>query len=142
MNPALFINIKISMRIVLGIFDQHQVRQPTLTVQGLESGKIKIRPHVCVDHNKAVILEFRQRFDDSACCFEANRLTGVADLDSQSGTVPQMLLNHAAQIEVVDHHAGHAAGLEALNLMLNQGLAPHLQQGFGDISGERLHAFA
>ena len=26
MNPALFINIKISMRIVLGIFDQRQVR--------------------------------------------------------------------------------------------------------------------
>ncbi len=79
---------------------------------------------------------------DGAAGFEGLGFPGVVNGQVEGAAVPGELFDLLAEVGGVDDHLPDAGAAEGFQVILQQGLAAHFQQGLGRVVGQRAHALA
>jgi hypothetical protein len=104
---------------------------------------IRIAPGVAIDHHERCVAEQRQRMGDAAGGFQrALRFGRPPDRDAERRAITQRLHQLVAQMRMVDDDVRDARGDQTLDVPHDERLAARFEQRFGQIVGERPHAFA
>ena len=108
-----------------------------------QAGEGIIGPDIAVDDQKRLRPHPRQRLEDAAAGFQrVRRFRGPGDADSPSAAIAQRRRQLFPQMAGVDHQIGDAGRPQGLEMVDDQRLTGHRQQGFGRVVGQRPHAFA
>ncbi|MNQ94108.1 hypothetical protein D3C85_1096090 [compost metagenome] len=104
-----------------------------------QSAIIPVNPGIAIDHQKGFWAQQGQCLHYAARGLEGALLRRPQDLDPELAAIAERLHQLVAEPGVVDHKLGHPGRLELLDVVDDEGLAPHRQQRLGQQVGERAH---
>ncbi|MNQ32780.1 hypothetical protein D3C85_461950 [compost metagenome] len=130
---------EIPLRVLRWIGHQPEVGQVIRQRLIHQSAIIRINPGIAVDHQKGLAAEQWQCLHDAARSLEGTLLRRPQDLDPELAAIAEGLHQLVAKPGVVDDKLGHPGRLELLDVVDDEGLAPHRQQRLGQQVGERAH---
>jgi hypothetical protein len=127
------VETKVAVRMVWGILDQNQMSEIDGVV--FQAAKREIRANIAIDHQKGIIAEQGQRFQDAATGFKRLGLTGITDESPKGLAITQRRTDLMAKVGRVDDDVRNTTGYEVSNQVNDEWLPPSRQQGLGGMVG-------
>lgn len=134
---------KIALRVMLGVGDEHEVREVVVGERGTGFGQWPVAEDVTVDDEKGFIAKKRQRMLDTAGGFQgADGFGRVGDGEPELAAISKGFLDHCSEVGVVDHDMGEAFGLEPFKMPDDERFSSCAKERLGAAIGEGAEALA